>query len=180
VTWPEYETGLEDRQELLNTVFAIHAPGQTRGKQISSLVSTLDIFPTVLKMVGIDNPVLQQTKGIDLTPSFSGHDVSRTIFSETDYRLYTHKRSLKTPDGWKFIVTLNGPERELYNLKTDPYEKNNLAVANPRKAYELEQLIYDHLKAMGVDPTGPWPLGCLPVYGDQCQEVSAGPASRVK
>jgi arylsulfatase A-like enzyme len=133
----------------------------------------LDIFPTILKLVGIKNPVPNQTKGLDLTPSFSGKDVSWDIYSETDYRLYTHKRSVETKDGWKFILTMNGPQRELYNLNTDSDEQINLIDQESKRAYELEQLIYSHLKQMGVDPLGPWPLGCLPAYGDQCQEPVA-------
>ena len=159
--------------ELLNVLLAVHLPEQIQGKKIDSLVSLIDIFPTVLKLLNIPNPVSNQTKGIDLTPAFSGKDISRNIFSETDYRLYTHKRSIITTDGWKFILTMNGLERELYNLKTDPAEKNNLVDQNPQKAYELEQLIYEHLKQMGVDPNSPWILGCIPVYATQCQTPTA-------
>jgi len=159
--------------ELLNVLFAIHLPGQKEGRRINSLISTLDIFPTVLKLVNLKNPVPNQTKGIDISPSFLNKDVSHDVFSETDYRLYTHKRSIETTDGWKLILTMNGLQKELYNLNTDPDEKINLSEKEPKKTYELEQLIYNHLKQMGVDPWGPWPLGCLPVYGDQCQ----GPVS---
>lgn len=159
--------------ELLDVLFAIHLPNQKEGKQINSLVSTLDIFPTILKLVNIKNPVPTQTKGLNISPSFSGKDVSRDIFSETDYRLYTHKRSVETKDGWKFILTMNGLQRELYNLNTDPAEQVNLINQEPKRAYELEQLIYSHLKQMKVDPLGPWSLGCLPAYADQCQEPIA-------
>jgi arylsulfatase A-like enzyme len=159
--------------ELLDVLFAIHLPGQREETKINSLVSTLDIFPTILKLVNLKNPVPAQTKGINISPSFSGKDVSRDIFAETDYRLYTHKRSVETTDGWKFILTMNGLQKELYNLNIDPAEQVNLIDQESKRAYELEQLIYNHLKQMGVNPLGPWPLGCLPVYGDQCQEPVA-------
>lgn len=152
--------------ELLNVLFAIHLPEQKTGKEINSLVSTLDIAPTVLKLLNIKNPVPEQTKGIDLTPSFADNNVSRDIFSETDYRLFTHKRSVQTPDEWKFIMTMNGPEKELYNLKNDPNEQENLAEKETKKAYELEQKVTTHLAAMKSE--GPWILGCSPVYNDQC------------
>lgn len=154
--------------ELLGVLFAIHLPGQTNGKKINSLVSTIDIMPTVLSILNIKNPVPQQTRGVDLTPSFTGKDVSRNIFSETDYRLYTHKRSMQTSDGWKFILTMNGPEKELYDLKNDPNEQVNLVDKEPKVAYELEQDIYKHLKDMNADYDN-WLLGCSPVYADQCQ-----------
>lgn len=154
--------------ELIDVLLAIKVPGQKDGKKIASLVSTLDIMPTVLGLLSIKNPVPGQTKGIDLTPALTGRDISRPIYFETDYRLYTHKRGVETPDGWKFILTMNGLEKELYNLKNDPGEQNNLAGTEAKKAYELEQLLYTHLKDMNA-ADGPWVLGCSPVYGDQCQ-----------
>ena len=68
---------------------------------------------------------------------------------------------------------MDGLKGELYNLNTDPNEQNNLVNQNPQKAYELEQLVFSHLKQMGVDPDGPWPLGCLPVYAGQCETPTA-------
>ncbi len=153
--------------ELVDVLFAIHLPGQNTGKKIMSLVSTIDIMPTILKLVGINNPVPAQVKGIDLTPSFQGADVSRDVFMETDYRLYTHKRAVQTPDGWKFILTLENSGRELYNLKNDPGEQINLEDKEPKKAYELEQELDKHLKDMNA-LDGPWVVGCSPVYPGQC------------
>ena len=51
-----------------------------------------------------------------------GTTISHDVFSETNYREYTYKRSIITPDGWKLIYTLEQPTRELYNLKNDPVE----------------------------------------------------------
>src|SRR3712207_8308548 len=48
--------------------------------------------------------------------------VRRAVFSETDYRQYTYKRSIIKPDGWKLIYTLEDKGRELYNLNADPGE----------------------------------------------------------
>lgn len=152
--------------ELLEVLTAIHLPGQTQGKVVSSLTSTMDLAPTILGLVGVTNPVPSQFKGIDLRSSFSGRDLSRDIFFETDYRLYTHKRGMETPDGWKLILDLNSGSVELYNLKSDPGELTNLATREPKKAYELEQKVQQHQNNMG--DKGPWLLGCSPAYADQC------------
>lgn len=153
--------------ELTNVLFSLHLPGQKEGKTIDSLVSTIDVLPTVLKILNLKNPVPEQTKGMDLTKSFFGEDVSRNIFTETDYRLYTHKRAVQRPDGMKFILTVNEGFKELYDLKKDPGEKNNLAEKEQKTAYEMEQMLYGHMKDMGA--SGPFELGCAPVYGDQCK-----------
>lgn len=154
--------------ELVNVLFAIHQPGQKVGQKVDQLVSTLDILPTALKMLNIKNPVPNQTKGIDLTPSFNGNNISHDVYSETDYRLYTFKRSLQTVDGWKLILTLDSSKKELYNLNTDPNEQLNLITNNPIKGYDLEQTLRKHIDNTSSSRTSSQ-LGCSPVYGDQCK-----------
>jgi choline-sulfatase len=152
--------------ELEETLFAIHTPLQSKGKVITSLTSTIDLRPTVLGLLGIKEPSPGQIRGINLRPALLGADLSRDIYFETDYRLYTHKRAIQTKDGWKFILTLESNKKELYNLKTDPTEQINLIGEEGKKAYELEQKVVKHQKEMG--DTGPWLLGCSPAYPDQC------------
>lgn len=154
--------------ELVDTLFAIHKPGQEKGKKIDQLVSTLDIFPTVLDLLGIKNPVPEQIKGVDLVPSFTDKNIAHDIYSETDYRLFTFKRSLQTPDGWKLILTLESGKKELYDKNQDPTEKTNLATTNPQKAFELEKTLRQHIDdTSGLRSSNQ--LGCSPVYGDQCK-----------
>jgi len=163
-------------QELIHVPLIIRAPGFNGVREVSSQVSTLDIMPTVLQMVGIqpNEAVKAQMKGINLIPAMKGKDVSRDVYSETDYRLYTHKRSIITTDGWKFILTLaESPNKrnvkELYNLNADPHETNNLIDSEPRIVYELEQKLLKHLKDIGTDIEGPWEVGCSAVYNEQCK-----------
>lgn len=45
-------------------------------------------------------------------------------------------------DDWKLVWRASLPSSiELFDLKADPYEKNNLAAANPQKVAELQALI---------------------------------------
>ena len=81
----------------------------------------------------------------------NGGHMNLDAFSETDYRLVTHKRSLRTYDGWKFIYTMETGKKELYDLKNDSGELNNLTEKEPRTAYELEQKLFGWLKSMGQD-----------------------------
>jgi hypothetical protein len=75
-----------------------------------------------------------------------------TAFSETDYRLFTHKRSIRTPDGWKLIYTLEDGKKELYSLTRDPGELRNVVGSQKQKAYELEQELFKWLASMKIDP----------------------------
>jgi hypothetical protein len=87
---------------------------------------------------------------------------------ETDYRLYTFKRSIRTADGWKFVYTMESKTKELYNLKTDPQETKNLIKDESRLTYELEQKLFAHFKAIGHDlTTETWKTGLSPVYPSQ-------------
>jgi len=163
-------------QELIHIPLIIWAPGFNSTKVVTSQVSTLDIMPTILQLANIhpNETVKNQMKGISLLPTMKGEEASRDVYSETDYRLYTHKRAIITADGWKFILTLaESPNKtnlkELYNLNTDPREKNNLIDSEPRIAYELEQKLIKHIKDMGTSVEGPWEVGCSPVYSGQCK-----------
>lgn len=155
--------------ELVDVLFAIHKPGQKQGKRIDQLVSTLDVLPTALELLGIKNPVPDQVKGISLVPSLTGQNVAHNAFSETDYRLYTFKRSLQTVDGWKFVLSLENEKKELYDLKSDPTEQKNLISENPQKGYEIEKVLREHIDSISGQRTKDQ-LGCSPVYGDQCKK----------
>ena len=163
-----FDHGFSLYGEVIDTLFAIHLPGQTQGQKVPQLVSTFDLLPTVLDLLKIQNPVPNQVKGVTLVPALTGGNVAHNVFSETDYRLYTFKRSLQTPDGWKLILTLDNGQKELYNLILDPTEQTNLITKNPQKGYELELTLRAHIDAISGQRNSS-ELGCSPVYGDQCQ-----------
>jgi hypothetical protein len=92
------------------------------------------------------------------------------VFSETNYREYTYKRSIVTPRGWKLIFTLESGRRELYDLNADPGETNDLALVEPQRADELQVRLFDHFKSIGHDLTAQhWKTGLNPVYASQGQ-----------
>lgn len=163
-------------QELIHVPLIIWAPNFHGASVVTNQISTLDIMPTILQMVNIqpNDTVKAQIKGTTLLPAMMGQNVSRDVYSETDYRLFTHKRAIISSDGWKFIWTLaESPNKtnvkELYNLNTDPQEKINLIEQQPRIAFELEQKLAHHIVGMGTNVNGPWVIGCSAVYADQCK-----------
>jgi arylsulfatase A-like enzyme len=104
-------------------------------------------------------------RGVSLVSAFKGESVQRDVFAETDYRQYTYKRAIITPDGWKLIFTLESKSRELYNLNDDWSESNNLAEAEPKRADMLQDRLYAHFKSIGHDLTAKeWKVGFNPVY----------------
>jgi choline-sulfatase len=110
-------------------------------------------------------------RGQTLVPAMRGEPLpARDVFSETDYRAYTYKRSVVTPDGWKLIYTLETKSRELYDLNSDPGERKNRGADEPQRADELERRLFAHFKAIGHDLTArEWKVGLNPVYNSQAK-----------
>ncbi len=156
--------------ELIHVPFVISGPGIKGDKKIRSQVSTMDLFPTVLDLVGLSRTkkLEKQIRGISLEPALKGKKIEvRDLFLETDLRNFTHKRGIRTADGWKFIVTLETGKEELFNLRKDPGEKSNLVEKDSVRAAALRSKLMTHLSDL--------PLGqnkasdCLPVYKGQCE-----------
>lgn len=148
-----FDHGFSLYDELIRTLLVFRLP-QAKGNQIiKDQVRGIDIMPTLLDLTGINisDKVRAQMKGVSLIPLMNGEHKDLTAFSETDYRLVTHKRSVCRNDGWKFIYTMETGQKELYNLKDDPKELNNLVEKEKRMAYELEQELFSWLKSMGQD-----------------------------
>lgn len=159
--------------EQLHVPLIIKLPGQTSGKVITDRVSSIDLMPTILDLlnVQVSQKGRKQLRGVSLVPALTGESVERDIFSETDYREYTFKRSLITSSGWKLIYTLENRSRELYYLPEDPAEKKNLAAAQPTRADQLEQKLFAHFRSIGHDlKSKRWEVGLNPVYSSQAKE----------
>lgn len=167
-----FDHGFTLYEELVHVPLIIQLPGRTTAVTIDDRVSSIDVMPTVLDLLDIDPPVQvkRQLRGQSLVPAMQGAPVKRNVFSETNYREYTYKRSITTPDGWKLIYTLELRSRELYNLTSDPGETKNLAKSNLNKADQLERLLFDHFRSIGHDlKSRPWPIGLNPVYPSQAK-----------
>lgn len=167
-----FDHGFSLYDELIHVPLIIKLPKVKAGKVITDQISSIDVMPTILDLLDIKVPdkVSKQMRGQSLTPALKGKPVAKDVYSETDYRQYTYKRSVITKDGWKFIYTLENKSRELYNLKKDPQELNNLVEREPRRAYELEQKLFAHFKSIGHDLNAKqWIPGLNPVYDSQAK-----------
>jgi arylsulfatase A-like enzyme len=148
---------------------AADAPAVTQ--RITDRVSSIDVMPTILDLLEIQHPrALSQMRGFSLASALQGERVQRNCYSETNYRDYTFKRSIITPDGWKLIATLESGDIELYNLTTDPAESSDLSKSESRRAAELKQQLFAHFKSIGSDlTTREWHRGLNPVYASQAK-----------
>jgi arylsulfatase A-like enzyme len=165
-----FDHGFTLYNEQIHVPLILKLPGQTVGKIVSDRVSSIDLMPTILDLLDVElsEKAKKQMRGTSLVPAMQGERVNRDVFSETDYREYTYKRSIITPDGWKFIYTLESKKRELYNLRDDPTETKNLVEAETKRADQLEEKLFAHFKSIGHDlMIRRWQIGLNPVYPSQ-------------
>jgi len=135
--------GLYD--EDIHVPLIVRWPGVTEtGTRIPHLVQHIDIAPTILEIADIAVP--QEMEGSSLVPYLTGG---------CDAPLYPYLVSLECTrqmkwalrgDGYKYILAREedyrgGPMRELYDLKKDPHEMNNIADQQPEQARELEAIL---------------------------------------
>lgn len=148
-----FDHGFSLYDELIHVPLVFWLPNNQGGEAIEDQVRAIDIMPTLFDLLGVrvSKKIKTQLKGETLLPLLRGEHKDLTAFSETDYRLYTHKRSIRKNNGWKFIYTMETEQKELYNLREDPKELNNLVEREKQIAYKLEQELFGWLKSMGQD-----------------------------
>ena len=117
--------------------FIIRAPGLTQaGTSSQAMVELVDIFPTIADLVGLQAP--DHLQGVSLRPLLGHPD--RLGKKKYAYSVVTRGEKLGYAirnQRWRFGSWPDG--EELYNLSTDPEEKNNLA-GKPHVAERLDEL----------------------------------------
>ena len=114
----------------------IRWPGVTDQGGISSQpVSSCDLYPTVLSILGIENPSKRVLDGIDLSKILK--DPSAVLSKRNLYFHYPHYYSTTSPvsairsGDWKLLEYYEDGHIELYNLADDLGEVVNLSDRRP-------------------------------------------------
>jgi arylsulfatase len=100
----------------------------------------IDFVPTVLELAGIEKPKdwkgesIPPAPGRSLAPAFAKDE---STARGSLWWLHEGHRAVRVGD-WK-LVAAKGDSWELYDLKTDRAEQQNLAATMPEKVKELEQ-----------------------------------------
>jgi arylsulfatase A-like enzyme/Tfp pilus assembly protein PilF len=105
--------------------------------RIDQPVELVDVFPTILSLVGIDSP--DEIDGRSIVPLLDGDNLPRKVcYLESLYPHLAYKwsplRGVRFGE-WKYILA---PEEELYNLMDDPTESRNLSAGNPTRIEMLK------------------------------------------
>ncbi len=114
-------------QEMIHIPFFIKLPEQKKGNIISSKKSVVDVFPTILELLGIEknDSFIQGKSFADCLFNGKCSD-DEFVYSRTD------SSNINVSIIWKNYKYINYFGRdELYDLKKDPKEKKNIAVKYP-------------------------------------------------
>lgn len=114
-------------------------------------VTNLDFYPTVLEVAGIPKPEKKVLDGQSLVRLFKVGDIQRERPLFWHFPIYLADGNTECQDelfrtrpgsairlgDWKLIQYFENNDIELYNLKKDISEKNNLFNSNPQKTKKL-------------------------------------------
>lgn len=125
------------------------------GTRNNTIVQSMDFYPTILDMLGIEKERKQQFDGISLLPVLGGETIEdRAIFTYFPHQprvpewlppsASVHKKN------WKLIRIFHGGEKgahrfKLFDLAKDIGETKDVSREQPEIVKQLNQLIEEHL-----------------------------------
>jgi arylsulfatase A-like enzyme len=121
------------------------------GVNEETVVSALDLFPTLCKVAHAKPPAQSRFDGIDVSAALFGETPTRKrpLFFEygrnTNSFTYPRDPRHRSPtvairDGkWKLLVNAEGTGAELYDMAVDPRETSDLAAEHPQQVRRLSK-----------------------------------------
>ena len=131
-------------EEQIRVPLIFRGPSIPAGRRSDFVVRTIDIMPTVLDLIGLQQQ-RPKMEGVSLVPLLGDGATDPGYLAYADsINMLTYRTALGTADNkndmlfaitdgtWKYIRhALRPHESELYNLKEDPRELNNLCDTHP-------------------------------------------------
>lgn len=114
-------------ERALNSALIVKIPGQKKGKRIDQVVSTIDIYPTIINLCGLQMPM--KTDGKSLLPLLKN---PLTKWDNVSYGYFMNGISMRT-ERYRLTKYFRQaePTIELYDHQTDPNETRNIAGERP-------------------------------------------------
>jgi arylsulfatase A-like enzyme len=132
-------------------------PGRIRsGATMDAMVSSYDLFPTLLDYAGIAAPAADRSRpGISYAPELLGKSSRRQ--RDRLYYEYSHVRAVRTPN-LKYIERATGMPSELYDLEADGSESRNVLEdpAYSRRLSDLRSDLRRFFRGIGAPALDDW------------------------
>lgn len=125
-------------ERALKSTFMLKIPTlQAEARSVSEIVSTVDLYPTLMAACGIDTP--PATDGDNLIPLLEGK--TDAPWRNTAFSYFRNGISLRTPR-YRFTKYFReaAPQLELYDHGADSLERINIAADHPDVLQALEPL----------------------------------------
>lgn len=125
-------------QCLINVPFILRLPGQTQGYRINANVGFPDVAPSILELLGTKAPAWMDGKSFKKAMQDPAYDDQATKYSMSLSFINNpadfNTRSMAAMKGnYKLIHYLDLKQFEMFNLRQDPAEQDNLVQTEPEK-----------------------------------------------
>ncbi len=145
----------------------IAAPG-VAPRVVEDQVRIVDVMPTLLELLQVEAPA--DVQGTSLLPLARGERLNLMALSESWFPRFHY--------GWSELVAvqderfklIRAPRRELYDLRRDPHETNDLAAADPARVETLGLALEAMLAESG---SAPRPAAPQPVDSETAERLEA-------
>ncbi len=124
---------------------SVRWPGNIKpGTSCSVPVTSTDFYPTILDAAGLPPDPKQHCDGVSMVPLLRG---GSKLERDSIFWHYPHYNAGGTPAGavrsgdFKLIELFEDEKLELYNLRSDPGERHDLAAADPATLNRLHKLL---------------------------------------
>ncbi len=152
--------------------FFLHWPagGFNKENKVETITAHVDVVPTLIDLAGIESPANVTFDGVSIRPLIES---SQRPNSWADRILVTDSQRVKDPIKWRKsavmtnewrLVSNEGPTHELYAIKNDPKQQNNIIADHPEVAERLK----DFYEA--------WWAEIAPSFGDPARIHIGNPA----
>jgi len=143
--------------ETINIPLIVMLPNSKTKKVIERTVNLIDIMPTILHLLGIEPPeyiagesFLEQKQVFSWREEISKEQGADYDFAELDR--HDILKTIMTPE-WKYIYNFKNKTEQLYNIKSDFSEQNNLIDKKPNQSNQLKEKLFNWIAKAKKYPT---------------------------